>query len=55
MIEKKENEWKRERERITKMWEDRLQAAKKVMNEEKMSLYDEIQGLKTEGYKPTKR
>lgn len=55
VIDKKEGEWKKERERISKMWEERLDAAKKAMHEEKEGLYDEIQSLKIDGMKAGKR
>lgn len=54
-IDKKESEWKKERERVAKMWEERLDAAKRAMNEEKEGLYDEIQSLKINGMKAGKR
>lgn len=55
VIDKKESEWKKERERMSKMWEERLDAAKRAMNEEKEGLYDEIQSLKIDGIKAGKR
>lgn len=40
---------------MSKMWEERLDAAKRAMNEEKEGLYDEIQSLKIDGMKAGKR
>jgi hypothetical protein len=46
-IERKEVEWKKDKERSTKMWEDRFDAMKKALVQEKESLYDEIQDLRS--------
>ena len=47
-LERKEGDWKKEKERVGKMWEDRFEALKRALSEEKQGLYGEIDALKRE-------
>ena len=44
--DRKEKQWRKDQERNGKMMEDRLEAMKKALAQEKESLYGEIQDLK---------
>ena len=45
-VERKQSEWKKDKERGNKMWEERFDAMKKALAQQKQNLYDQIHTLK---------
>ena len=46
-LDRKEGEWKKEKDRNNRVWEDRFEAMKKAISHEKDALFEEIEDLKS--------